>query len=566
MLEIGSVIDGKYKILNQIGKGGMSVVYLAMNERANKQWAVKEVRKDGVQDYEVVRQGLIVEMEMLKKLRHPYLPTIIDVIDTEDSFLIVMDYIEGKPLSEVLEEHGALPQQYVIEWAKQLCEVLGYLHTRQNPIIYRDLKPENIMLKPDGSIMLIDFGIAREYKKHGMNDTKFLGTQGYAAPEQFGGHGQTDARTDIYGLGTTLYHLVTGRNPIELLYEIYPIRHWNPALSQGLEQIIWKCVQRNPQDRYQSCAEIFYALEHFDELDNKHLRKQKIRLVSFLTMVSLTILFSVSAVRSFYLETSILTQNYSGYIESAKSGATTDEKFRYYEMAIQLMPDEQQAYLDLVDRLYLDDDILTAEEDQQLRALFIRKAGSGRSYEEELRENTQGYEELAYKLGMAYFYSYEDQGNKAMSTKWLTIAANASTLEESQVQRAAKLGKIAEYYAKLGVENKSGDDSISYADYWQDLCQVTEGNITELDNATTALMVYREMVYQIYVNAMKFQKAGVSGQELEDQLNHVREHLETDIPGDASADTDRVRSLMNELKEDLEQAQRVLDNTVPYAD
>ena len=83
MLEIGSIVDGKYKILNQIGQGGMSVVYLAMNERANKQWAVKEVRKDGIQDFAFVRQGLIVEMEMLKRLRHPYLPTIIDVIDLD---------------------------------------------------------------------------------------------------------------------------------------------------------------------------------------------------------------------------------------------------------------------------------------------------------------------------------------------------------------------------------------------------------------------------------------------------------------------------------------------------
>lgn len=175
MLKIGSVIDGKYKILNQIGKGGMSVVYLAMNERANKQWAVKEVRKDGVQDFEVVRQGLIVEMEMLKRLRHPYLPTIIDVIDTDDSFLIVMDYIEGKPLSRALAEHGALPQEYVIEWAKQLCEVLGYLHTREKPIIYRDLKPDNIMLRPDGTITLIDFGIAREYKEYATHDTRRSG-------------------------------------------------------------------------------------------------------------------------------------------------------------------------------------------------------------------------------------------------------------------------------------------------------------------------------------------------------------------------------------------------------
>ena len=115
MLEIGSVVDGKYKILNKIGQGGMSVVYLAINEAANKPWAIKEVRKDGTKDFEVVRQGLIVETDMLKRLNHPNLPSIVDVIDRDDTFLIVMDYIEGKSLNSVLKENGAQPQEYVIE-------------------------------------------------------------------------------------------------------------------------------------------------------------------------------------------------------------------------------------------------------------------------------------------------------------------------------------------------------------------------------------------------------------------------------------------------------------------
>ena len=109
-----------------------------------------------------------------------------------------MDYIEGKPLSEALNREGAQPQEKVIEWAKQICDVLGYLHSRVPPIIYRDMKPSNVMLKPDGDIMIIDFGTAREYKSASIADTTCLGTQGYAAPEQFGGQGQTDARTDIY--------------------------------------------------------------------------------------------------------------------------------------------------------------------------------------------------------------------------------------------------------------------------------------------------------------------------------------------------------------------------------
>ena len=217
MLGIGSIVDGKYKILSEIGHGGMSVVYLAINERANKTWAIKEVRKDGTADFATVRQGLVAETEMLKKLDHPHLPSIIDVIDRDDSFLIVMDYIEGKSLESLLKHGGAQDPNKVIEWSKQLCDVLGYLHSRTPPIIYRDMKPANVMLKPDGNVMLIDFGTAREYKQASVEDTTCLGTRGYAAPEQFGGHGQTDGRTDIYCLGATIYHLITGHSPC-LLY------------------------------------------------------------------------------------------------------------------------------------------------------------------------------------------------------------------------------------------------------------------------------------------------------------------------------------------------------------
>ena len=129
MLQIGSLVDNKYKILSEVGHGGMSVVYLAINERANKTWAVKEVRKDGVCDFEAVKQGLIVETDMLKRLNHEHLPSIIDVIDTQDSFLIVMDYIEGKDLQKVLKNAGAQPQDLVVNWGIQLCDVLGYLHS-----------------------------------------------------------------------------------------------------------------------------------------------------------------------------------------------------------------------------------------------------------------------------------------------------------------------------------------------------------------------------------------------------------------------------------------------------
>lgn len=206
MLETGTVIDGKYKILNVIGRGGMSRVYLAMNERVNRQWAVKEIRKQDACHLHANKK----EIEMLKRLSHPHLPGIVDVIENRDTLLIVMDYIEGRSLQDLLNEYGAQPQEQVLSWAGQLCDTLSYLHSRKPAIIYRDMKPSNVMLKPDGNVMLIDFGAAREYKPTNTNDTVSLGTRGYAAPEQYEKEGQSDARTDIYCLGVMLFQLLTG--------------------------------------------------------------------------------------------------------------------------------------------------------------------------------------------------------------------------------------------------------------------------------------------------------------------------------------------------------------------
>lgn len=261
MLETGELLNGRYRILRKVGQGGMSVVYLAEDRTDGRQWAVKEVRREGVQDFRVVEQGLITETNMLKRLDHPNLPHIVDVIENEDRFLIIMDYIEGISLKDKLGGEGVFPQEDVIRWGRQLCGVLGYLHSQTPPVIYRDLKPANIMLKADGDIVLIDFGTAREYKTGNQEDTINIGTVGYAAPEQYGGKGQSDARTDIYCLGVTLYQLVTGKNPCEPPYLVMPIRQWNPELSERLEQIILKCTEFEPEDRYQSCEEVYRALE-----------------------------------------------------------------------------------------------------------------------------------------------------------------------------------------------------------------------------------------------------------------------------------------------------------------
>lgn len=408
MARVGSIIDNKYEVLKEIGRGGMSVVYLAMDLRLNKQWAIKEIEKiANDKNNQVVVQSLLVEAGMMKKLDHTALPRIVDIIDTGKTVYVVMDYIEGQSLDQILEQNGEQPQELVIEWAKQLCDVLRYLHSQNPPIIYRDMKPANVMLKPEGNLKVIDFGIAREYKEQNIKDTVNLGTRGYAAPEQFGGKGQTDARTDIYCLGATLYHLVTGQNPGEPPYEIRPIREWNSNLSAGLEAIILKCTQADPKERYQSCDELMYALEHYTEADDSYRKKQKKKLRVFI----LAAVFSmISLAGGFVFKNMATKANRANYEKLIAVLDTTDyeEKIKNYTEAISLYPHRSDAYIKMLEA-YRENGFGMDENKEFMYYYNENFRGSNTSSYDKTSDD---YASLNYEAGITYFYSFnpEDSG------------------------------------------------------------------------------------------------------------------------------------------------------------
>ena len=261
------LFEGRYKIMTTLGKGGTSTVYLAQNMKLGTLWAVKQVdKKHGGQ------MDLLAEPNILKKLNHTALPRIFDMIEDEQFLYIIEDFVEGVSLEKELSVCKKFTADKVLIWAIQLCDVLHYLHTfKPNPIIFRDLKPANIILTYDEKIKLIDFGVAREYKMEAVNDTTHLGTRGYAAPEQYG-HAQTDARTDVYSLGITLYQLLTGIKPsgVYTSHAIQDIRRMSPLVSQQFEYIIFKCTRKNPDERFQTIAEVMCALQDIINQKNTH--------------------------------------------------------------------------------------------------------------------------------------------------------------------------------------------------------------------------------------------------------------------------------------------------------
>lgn len=337
MAKIGNeIIDSKYEILKLLNTGGMnSAIYLALDKKLNRQWAIKKVRKSSSQTTSM----LMAEASIMKNLDHPMLPRIVGIEEDPKFFYIIMDFVQGENLKTVVTSSGPQAQDTVVSWGVKLCDVLTYLHGKG--IVYRDMKPANIMLSPDGNIKLIDFGIAREYKENASEDTTALGTEGYAAPEQYEGKGQTDARTDVYGMGITLFQLLTGVNPSSYQENIFSIRLQNPNLSSGLDKIILKCTNKDPKKRYQSTEELKKALLNYRKLDDKFLKKQKKVIKKFFTLLGLSTLCFVIAGGSFIASYFQKNNRYSALLSGVPSKANIIK-------AIDVKPSEAAGYVALL--------------------------------------------------------------------------------------------------------------------------------------------------------------------------------------------------------------------------
>jgi serine/threonine-protein kinase len=261
-----SLLNSRYVILQKIAQGGMSAIYRAIDKQTpGAIWAIKEMSETAIAPGERAEtvEAFRREAIMLQALDHPNLVKVIDVFQdrSQRRWYMVMEFIEGKTLLQVMQEApGNLVERRVINWAAQICDVLCFLHTQNPPIIYRDMKPGNVMEQTkDGVCKVIDFGIARFWKPGRTKDTLILGTPGYAPPEQYG-KGQTTPASDVYALGATMHHLLTGRDPESKPFKFPPVRRLNPRVSPRTEAVILKATQLKPADRYQTISAMKAAL------------------------------------------------------------------------------------------------------------------------------------------------------------------------------------------------------------------------------------------------------------------------------------------------------------------
>ena len=263
-LLIGQTIHhDRYRIDSLLGQGGMGAVYLAWDTNLEIPVAIKENLDASAE----AQKQFTREAQMLARLAHPNLPRVIDnFIIPEVGQYLVMDYVEGEDLQSMLERLGRLPEPQVLIWISQICDALAYLHNQSSPIIHRDIKPGNIKIRPDGRAMLVDFGIAKVYDPSLVTTLGARAfTPGYSPPEQYG-TGSTDRRSDIYALGATVYHLLTGMTPPDSIKrmlnraDMSPPRQLNNEISPNLERIILRSTELDTDRRYQSVEELLAEL------------------------------------------------------------------------------------------------------------------------------------------------------------------------------------------------------------------------------------------------------------------------------------------------------------------
>jgi serine/threonine protein kinase len=265
-LPLTELVD-RYVILEKIAQGGMGAIYKAQDKRLkDKIVAVKEMSESAIapSDRERVLEAFHREAQLLARLRHPNLVRVTDRFEKDERYFMVMEFIPGRTLDAMLREQKArgepFPEERVLAWADQLCDVLSYLHRQTPKIIYRDVKPANVMIvEGTDTVKLIDFGITRFYKPGKKKDTIEFGTDGYAPPEQYG-KAQTDERADVYALGVTLHELLTLHDPVTKLFDFPPPRRLNPNVSRRVAKAITKALESSRNDRHQSMEEMRTAL------------------------------------------------------------------------------------------------------------------------------------------------------------------------------------------------------------------------------------------------------------------------------------------------------------------
>ncbi len=525
MVATDTVVGKRYKILTKIGSGGMSEVYLAIDSSLNKQWAVKQIKNmsDATRRDMVVR-SLTVEANMIKQFDHPAIPRIVDLIEESGSLFVVMDYVEGRTLAQILKDDGPLEEEQVADISIQLCDVLDYLHRRKPPVVYRDIKPSNIMVTPDGTVKLIDFGIAKEVgspesSEALLGDYRELGTPGFGSPEQFKDAKSVDTRSDIYSLGAAIFYLLTGRHPKN--DGLVPLRQVDPDLTLGFERIVGKATQKDPQLRYQNGAEMAYALAHYKEADDEYQRGLAGRWWKFLgTLIAAGACLALALI-CWGLGYWANSRDFNALMQTGDQISEKDEALQYYLKAADVKPADPDPYYSLMDR-FTADNRFDGDEERTYNSALTEHSKS-------LQKDQQSWSQLAFDTGKLYWYYYADQsllGDEANglnmndeqlvryarirnASKWMHYAADDKMFKNNRI--ASVYADIADFNSQIVPLINEGSDAGHYKPYFGSLQRLVD-IASEEDNSVVKLEVANFVLdaLQVYPRNFRADKVAMS--------------------------------------------------------
>lgn len=551
MLKNGSVLDGKYEILKQIGEGGFSKVYLAMNQRLNQQWVIKEIEKSAnKKDMTQVMK----EANLMKNFDHPAIPRIVDILDREDGTYIIMDYVSGQSLAHELKVNGPQPQEVVIEWAKQICNVLVYLHSLNPPIVYHDLKPGNIILKePEKTLKLLDFGEARPC----INGNAPGGgrTQQYAAPEQQKEtRGNTDERTDIYCFGTTIYRLLTGQFPPKLPEPVGSIRERFPELqiSKGMDNIIRKCTQIDPKKRFQSAAELAKALDNIQLWDEDYLKRLNNRIRNVVITGIASVVLLATGIGFNRAAAYVNSQNYNVLVETQKS-ETHETKVANYKSAIEIDGADTRAY-ECLTEAYEDNGTFGTAESQELSTLYNQN-------KDKFDMTKVEYAQLNYEIGRLYFNMYTGDNESfreriLKAHSYFQLVAENSSEEFENYKMAKSYYTLCDFFKQYVLQKDSVNEPVK-EDY-ENMMAAVSACLTDMQNYEASDAAYTRLnLYSSTLDMLNVNIKGLTDKEI------PRRDVETLIEkiGEAAAEESVTQEKSLEKQEHIvTQVENILDN------
>lgn len=542
ILNVGDVVlNGRYEVIKNIYNSGMANVYLVQDNNLGKHWCMKEIRKSEAGRNNVEYYSLLQEANIMKSLNHANIPRIVTIEEEGDSIFIIMDYVDGMSIRDWMMRsktgNGRVPQDIAVTWMRQICQVMIYLHNRKYPIFYRDMKPDNVMIQSDGNIKLLDFGISIVIKKKGQTIDKPLGTKGYAAPEQRKRGNVCDLRSDIYAMGKTLYYMLTGINPNTVPEEKQrPIREIDSSISVGLEKIVVKCCQPNPDDRYQSCEELMYDLQNYSRLDTAYISKIRKKVYAVFGMFITSIFLMVTSIIPFGVHNNQQRELYKNlYSTAVQSGKIED-----YVNVLDANAAYIDPYLGLVDSIKIDGTFSSDEERILLNYVNPNL---------ESIKSSDKYGELAYEIGKLYWFFY-DSGNEdegmILSVKWFKDSMEAGY----ETELSNVYYQLGSFKKNISASVMESNDSGMYSKYWNNLILAKKQDNGELVNLQLNLSLANcisSYVYNLKVD-------GISYEDISNQITELDTFINQYTPSIQKAETsfENLKSTVNGLQEKVD--------------